>query len=406
MRVCFLVGSVAISGGTYVIFQHASFLRAAGYDVTLGVQEAFTDSTLSWHDESQNLRCIPINQAKNEKFDLVIATWWKTAFELSEFSAERYAYFVQSIESRFYPGIQRPLRTLVEMTYRLPVAFLTEAAWIQEHLRSKFGKNAALVRNGIRKDVYRVAGSTLVSRDVARPRVLIEGHFGVPFKNTALAVRLAKEAKAKDIWILTGSTIRWLPGVSQVFSRVPMVKTAEIYRSCDVLLKLSTVEGMFGPPLEIFHCGGTAVVFDVTGHDEYMVDGHNSRVVKTGDLDQVVAVLKRLLNDRDEMARLKVGAVQTASGWPSWRESSAAFSRWVNDTIEEPVSDREKCRLLTDSAFREYAEAERKRLEQTPSVVRGYKFHGFISRLPFAVRNELNQLTILGEVLAGRRKAY
>src|SRR3569832_1850883 len=110
MRLCFLVGSLAISGGTYVIVQHASYLRGQGFDITLAVQESFTPATLLWHDQIPKLRCIPFEDAKSEHFDLVIATWWKTALELGNFDAGRYAYFVQSIESRFYPGDERPLQ--------------------------------------------------------------------------------------------------------------------------------------------------------------------------------------------------------------------------------------------------------------------------------------------------------
>ncbi|MCX8517401.1 MAG: glycosyl transferase family 1, partial [Rhodoferax sp.] len=272
--ICILVGSMAISGGTYVIVQHAAWLQDQGYNVTLAVQERFTAETLAWHDRAIRLRCIPIESAKEEPFDLVIATWWKTAFDLHHFNATRHAYFVQSIESRFYPEAEIPLRALVNATYRLPLCYVTEAVWIRDYLASNYGHAATLVRNGIRKDIYRPDGATVMPRNPDRqPRVLVEGHFGVAFKNTALSVRLAREAGAKDIWLLTGTPVRWVPGISKVFSQVPMVTTPEIYRSCDILVKLSTVEGMFGPPLEIFHCGGTAIVFDVTGYDEYIVDG-------------------------------------------------------------------------------------------------------------------------------------
>lgn len=40
---------------------------------------------------------------------------------------------------------------------------------------------------------------------------------------------------------------------------------------------------MFGPPLEMFHCGGTSIVYDVTGHDEYIVHDKNGLVAKTDD---------------------------------------------------------------------------------------------------------------------------
>ncbi len=65
--------------------------------------------------------------------------------------------------------------------------------------------------------------------------------------------------------------------------KIPVESTPVIYRSCDVLLKLSKVEGMFGPPLEMFHCGGTAITYDVTGSEEYLVSGRNSLVVPMDD---------------------------------------------------------------------------------------------------------------------------
>jgi glycosyltransferase involved in cell wall biosynthesis len=403
-RICFLVGSMAISGGTYVIVQHAAYLHDHGYEVTLAVQEPFTEQTLDWHDQASRLRCVPIAGAKNETFDLVIATWWKTALELRHFNAPRYAYFVQSIESRFYRATEVPLRTLVDATYQLPGAYVTEATWIRDHIKTNYGHDVALVRNGIRKDVYRKTGPVMAPRDPNRqPRVLVEGHFGVSFKNTALAVRLAREAGAKDIWVLTGTPVKWMPGVSRVFSRVPMNVTPEIYRSCDVLIKLSTVEGMFGPPLEIFHCGGTAIVFDVTGHDEYIVDGKNACVVRRGDMDGVVTTLHHLLNDRLELERLQAGALKTAEGWASWDESSAAFRDWVESVLAGSTVNREVLAELSEKAFSDYVRNEKESLANAPRMPR-YRLSTLAARLPHSLLRSLKQLEAAGEVLFGPRE--
>ena len=403
-KICFLVGSMSISGGTYVIVQHAAYLQDRGYEVTLAVQEPFTAQTLVWHDRTSRLRCLPIDAAKSEMFDLVIATWWKTALELHHFKAPRYAYFVQSIESRFYPLAEVPLRSLVDSTYRLPGTYVTEATWIKDYLATTYGHEVTLVRNGIRKDLYRTTGPLMAPRDTNRqPRVLIEGHFGVSFKNTALGVRLAREAGAKDIWVLTGSPVKWLPGVSRVFSRVPMNVTPEIYRSCDILIKLSTVEGMFGPPLEIFHCGGTAIVFDVTGHDEYIVEGENACVVRRGDMDGVVTTLRRLLNDRVELTRLQAGALQTAEGWVSWDESSAAFRDWVEKALFGPIVDRSVFAELSDQAFAEFARGEQQHLAKTKRMPR-HRLSALAARFPSTVLRSLKQLEAASEVLFGPRE--
>ncbi|EMP3642866.1 glycosyltransferase, partial [Pseudomonas aeruginosa] len=328
----------------------------------------------------------------------------KTALELRHFNSPRYAYFVQSIESRFYPASEGPLRALVDSTYRLPVAYVTEATWIRDHLKTTYGHDAALVRNGIRKDVYRTTGPVISPRNRKhQPRVLVEGHFGVSFKNTALGVRLAREAGAKDIWLLTGTPVKWVPGVSRVFSRVPMKVTPDIYRSCDILVKLSTVEGMFGPPLEIFHCGGTAIVFDVTGHDEYIVDGQNACVVHRGDMDGVVTTLRRLLNDRTELARLQAGALKTAEAWVSWDASSSAFRNWVDVSLDGPTVDRTAIGEFCDKAFSEYVRDEQQRLANIPRVPR-HRLSAMASRFPAPLLRTLKQFEAAWEVLFGPRE--
>lgn len=406
MKLCFLVGSMAISGGTYVIVQQASYLRDQGFDITLAVQEPFTPATLLWHDQAPKLRCVSFEEAKSEHFDLVIATWWKTALEIGNFNARRYAYFVQSIESRFYPADEVPLRALVDSTYYLPVSYVTEATWIRAQLLERFGQNAALVRNGIRKDVYQSSGPILTARKNGQPRILVEGHFGVSFKNTALAIRLAREAGAKDIWVLTGSPVSWLPKVSRVFSRVPMVATPPIYRSCDILVKLSTVEGMFGPPLEMFHCGGTAVVFEVTGHDEYIFDGLNAQVVGRNNLDGVVQSIRELLVNPDRLQQLKQGALQTAAQWPSWYQSSAQFSEWVEACLKGPEVERMAVQEIIAKAWADYARDERQRLASNPGIARRHKMSAIASRLPFSIVRRVKQFEAAGEVLFGKRKAF
>jgi glycosyltransferase involved in cell wall biosynthesis len=398
-RVCFLVGSVALSGGTYVIFQHASYLRRQGYDVSLAVQHAFDAQTVAWHDEGPRLRCVPIEQAYAEPFDLVVATWWKTALELGAFNTPRHAYFVQSIESRFYPEQERPLRSLVEATYEMPVSYVTEATWIVKHLRKEFGRSAVLVRNGIRKDIYTADGVAVEPRVSGKPRILVEGHFNVAFKNTALAVRLARRAGARDIWVMTGSPIHNLPGVSRIFSRVPIGKTPEIYRSCDILIKLSTVEGMFGPPLEMFHCGGTALVFDVTGHDEYIRAGENAIVVPSRDTEHAVAELRSLLSDDQRLNALKGGALACANRWPDWDRSSAEFTRWVQDVLRAPKTDRQAIQNRANAAWARYGADEQQRLKNNPGMVWRRRAIGLARKLPPGIQDRIDRVRTLIEIM-------
>ena len=103
---------------------------------------------------------------------------------------------------------------------------------------------------------------------------------------------------------------------------VPQDELAEIYSKTDVVLKLSRVEGMFGPPLEGFHRGATCVVTPVTGHEEYVEHGWNGLVTEWDDLRGTARLLDLLARDRRYLHFLRSNALATARAWPSWEQSS------------------------------------------------------------------------------------
>ncbi|MCW5198365.1 glycosyltransferase family 4 protein [Desulfobulbus sp. F4] len=360
MKIGILLGSPKISGGTYVIYEHASRLKRRGHQVILITQECVTFDEYSWHPSAGELEWLPLAQAKSEKFDIVLATWWRSPFMLHELQSVHYAYFVQSIETRFFqepnpenlPSTENFVwKNLCEQTYSYNIPIITEAAWIQEYLCKYYNNCPWLVRNGIRKDIYTPYGNIVAPRQKGRLRVLVEGPVHVAYKNVPASVRLAKQAGVDEIWLLTSSEIDQYSGVDRVFSQIPIHETPAVYRSCDILLKLSYVEGMFGPPLEMFHCGGTALVYNVTGHDEYIVFDQNSYVVAKDDESEVVRLLCHLKENPDELERLKQGAAKTASKWPDWAECSAAFENILLEISKGKSTSREYLQKRTQDVF-------------------------------------------------------
>jgi O-antigen biosynthesis protein len=335
-KICFLLNAVSISGGVYVVFQHAGYMQDQGFDVTVAVKNEFTSKTFGWHPDAKFLKIIPLTEAYEKNYDLVVATFWNTIYELPKFNTNRFAYFVQSIESRFYEATDQR-HSLALQTYKLPIYFVSIADWMGAYLQNIGASNIWVVKNGMRKDLY---SSSLVENDYANRskgvRILVEGPFGVPYKNTALAIKVAKNLGIKDIWVLTSTPVRSIPWVSKVFSQVPIEDTPDIYRSCDVLLKLSTVEGLFGPPLEMFHCGGTAVVMEVSGHDEYIIDNKNAIVIRRDFFEQDIEKLKLQIQDQRYLDKLKDGATHTAALWPSWDKASSQMIESINQILASP----------------------------------------------------------------------
>lgn len=406
LRIGFLLGSPDINGGTYVIYEHGSHLKDRGHDVFMLTRENVSAERYQWHPKARELEWMTLEEAEQTEFDIVFATYWQSPFLLPKLTARHYAYFVQSIESRFFEEPDpthhnnRDLaiwKAYCESTYSLNIPVITEAKWIQRYLYENYNRHAYLVRNGIRKDLYLVDGPTAAARQPGMIRVLVEGPVDVFYKNVPKSVELCRQAGVDEVWLLTSSEIDSFPGVDQVFSRISIHDTPAIYRSCDVLVKLSYVEGMFGPPLEMFHCGGTAIVYNVTGHDEYIVHDKNSYVVARDDDRKVVEYLQTLKRDEPLLQRLKAGALQTAAGWPDWREAADQFemalqnicsqnptsSTYIQKWAEKHSGEKEeRCHLREIEKF-----AERERATGTNQ----YDRNNFVQIYYWAEENDIDQ---------------
>lgn len=359
MKWAILLGSPAISGGTYVIFEHAIRAYKRGEEITIVTMEPVLKSELYWHKEAENLRWKTYDEIKEELFDVVVATWWRSVYEAYRVTGKHYIYFVQSIESKFYDQIEKPTCQLVEATYTLPFQIITEATWIKEYLKEHYNRDAYLVHNGIRKDIYNFQGECVAPRKDNKLRILVEGPVDVPFKNVPKTIQLCQQSKADEIWLMTSSDIKEYPGVDKVFSRVPIFDTPKIYRSCDVIIKLSYVEGMFGPPLEMYHCGGTSVTYDVTGYDEYIVHNYNGIVVKTDQESEVISYINKLKEDPRLLAELKSGAQKTALEWDSWEEAAKKFYDTIYEICKsQSITTQREMEVLSKFHFKSYVIAE------------------------------------------------
>lgn len=340
MKVCFLLPNFALSGGVGVVIKHAQGLASNhGFEVTIALTE--DDARVSqWEYAAEHhFRLVSFSEACAMEFDVAIATWWKTAYLLFDVPAKRYAYFVQSMEERFYAD-----RTIdyvqSRLTHGLPVSFITEASWIDQLLRQiRPDADCYLVRNGIDKDVYRPLEAVEPSLDQPL-KIMIEGHPDVALKGIPEAyAAIAEMTEPHQVVHVTpeppaGTT----PDDVELVGPLTAIEMAAQYEQSDVVLKLSRVEGMFGPPLEGFHKGATCVVTPVTGHDEYVSHGWNGIIVDWDDARGTARWLDILSRDRRLLHRLRVNALKTAQAWPSWDQSTQFFAVALNEIYEKPAA--------------------------------------------------------------------
>jgi glycosyltransferase involved in cell wall biosynthesis len=337
VRVAFLTQDLQLSGGVGVVVEHAAQLaRHHGFDVSLVLTRQQADPDWSFRG-LDHLHVLGLEEAARHRYDVALSTWWETTEHLFDLDAARHASFVQSLEERFYGPEQRPERLAAAMALDLPVRFVTEARWIARALEAlQPGNRALLVRNGIAKDVF-VAPREVEPRR-GPLRVLVEGSPRIGFKGVseALAAAAAMREPHEVTLVTPERDGEDVPGADRLVRAVPHTEMARLYAEHDVVLKLSRVEGMFGPPLEGMHLGATCVVTPVTGHDEYVVHRHNGLVVDWDDPRGTTRALDLLARDRALLHELRCGALATARSWPSWEQAGSFMALALRRIAAEP----------------------------------------------------------------------
>lgn len=326
MKIAFLVTDLGLSGGMNVILHHAMALsNYHGHQVAL-ITLAGTEATWG-HDKLGHVTVVSLEEARGIHFDVLIATFWSTLLSMSSVNATNHVWFCQSLEDRFYPASD-DTRGLAEAALQLDLPIITEATWIKETLNQIAPKRSVyLVHNGIDKNIFTPKGR---SNDEDGPlRVLIEGTYSSVTKGIPFALNGVLSSSSDYVLRHITRDSRYLPKhkkYTPVFGELTFSEMADAYRWCDVLVKTSDVEGMFGPPLEAFHCGATAIVTPVTGYDEYVVGGKNALVVPWEDERTLSKMIDSLATNQRLLSDLKDAALETAKSWPDWDEAGAKFN--------------------------------------------------------------------------------
>jgi O-antigen biosynthesis protein len=128
-------------------------------------------------------------------------------------------------------------------------------------------------------------------------------------------------------------------GADRVVGPLTQRELAALYAESDVLVKLSRVEGMYGPPLEAFHMGATCVTTEVTGHEEYVEHGVNALVCDWDDPRGTARQLDLLARDRVLLHKLRLGALDTARTWPTWEQAGEFMAGALHAIRRAPQPD-------------------------------------------------------------------
>jgi hypothetical protein len=313
VNVCLLVTGLGAGRVPGALLEHLGAL-----DEGLRVTVALTEPGPLATDDPRLARASVVTVADavaSGGFDVALAVGWRSAVSLFRVPASRYALYLAELEHRaFGPGDPEAIPAALALD--LPVDFVVEGRWLADEVSAlRPEARVRIVRPGVRP----AAGSTSPSA-AGRLRVLPEG--------PAAEAALAAMSEPHDV--------------------------AGAVADADVVLMLSTNDGVLGTPLAGFASGATAIVTPVPGHDELVRHRVNGLVADPDDERGAARWLDVLARDAQLLASLREGAARTAGAWPSVEAAAADFRGVLEELVrDEPPADvRWPVRLMEDAVGR------------------------------------------------------
>jgi glycosyltransferase involved in cell wall biosynthesis len=377
MKICAIVWSTGISGGTRAVFEIMKKLASKGHKVVLCCLGSKRHWWYSSYNEFDFLyiepeiyipfigrtslygiidlirkmiklpykldRCYYLAERIPSGCDVYISTYFPSAIALHLSVIEGGAmkiYFVQDfpelvIENEGFYGLK-----LFTLSLQLPFyAFLANSTFTKDLILS-YNKSARVIVTGVGVDLNTFYPRNVRVVDSSGKPIVMAIIKGAKLKGSDIALKslniINRNYPIHAILVGEHNVIKRLfnevrPEFTYtLFRNVNDETLAKLYSSSDIFVFTSFRESFGLPPLEAMACGAAVVTTDCGGNRDYAVDGYNSLVVPPGDPEAVAKATLRVLKDDKLRERLIEGGIKTAKRW-TWDK--------VVNKIEEAIKE-------------------------------------------------------------------
>lgn len=350
MKITFILMTGYANGGTRVVATHAGKLLEMGHDVRVisrqpprpsrrqWISARLTGSNLPASLRSQDTYLaslgdrhvchphkIPFDAADIPDGDIVIATWWRTAFEAALLPPEKGTgvYFVQGHEV-----FDTASRDLAHGSYFLPLQKICVSQWLTSKMANLYGDCSAItVPNGVDIGMFNAPAR---SRN-DHPRVGLI-YSPMPLKGVEISLKAVEIARRSfpDLELLVFGMqdphprLPLPPGT--IFYKLPEQNLIPgLYASCDAWLFGSRFEGFGLPILEAMACRTPVVGTTAGAAPELIENGVTGYLVGIDDAEAQAARLIEVLSMPAEAWKSMSDAAHASAQHHSWDIASQNF---------------------------------------------------------------------------------
>lgn len=267
MKICILIKDSAINGGNRVAFSLATHMGLFGHEVCLCISRFGAISPF----KISKFTVIDPKAAQHEAYDCAICTYFSEAGLFRQISAEKKFRYVQA--NYWKDGQEHPERQRAADEYFRDDSLnnIAVSSYIQNVLIRK-GINSCVVRPTIDQDAFSFEPQLCDGKF----RVLVEGTMN---RWKRLGESITSVPPDIEVWCLSPQPTS--VKAERYWVNPQQAVLPKIMSACNLIVKLSEMEGYPLILLESMKCGVVPVVLDSGGQLDYCFDGQNSFYVSS-----------------------------------------------------------------------------------------------------------------------------
>ncbi len=279
LSICYLVYNSENNGGNRIIFGQGSRLAEKGSEIVFIL---LSGKKPDWLSFNKNVSFVGIRQIFN-KWDILVATFWPTAYLSCLMQARKKYYFIQGWEMDFYKS--RVLKTAVKISFYFNFTFITTSTFLEKKIKQINPKSKVYNTNGIGVDAFFFKlkkGTPLKNKKIIRILSVVSSYSYAKGIDQLVGVIKILKKKSKDYrFILVSSESKTYNKIFDEFiSNASSKNMANVYKNADIFLSTSRSEGFSLPIVESMASGCPVITTDSGGINDFARNYKNCIIVK------------------------------------------------------------------------------------------------------------------------------
>ncbi len=326
LKITFIVPNIEISGGIKAVFEFSNYLCQRGHDVSvvyplfpmrgqgrwyspgsiigrgLGVvRNLKIGNSVDWFKLKARLIRVPtLAERLIPCADIVVATWWETAYSVSEYNKDKGEKFYLVQHYEVWGGPKED----VDGSYRLGLRNIVNSSWLKEILKGLGAKVEALIPHAPDLEQFYPED---VRKNTKKTRILMP-YRSLKWKGVEDGVRAFEIAKKKhpeiQLVMFGPDSGKDIPQYVEFHMSPSNDELRRIYNSCDIFLFPSRTEGFGMPPMEAMACKCAVVTTNVGAVSDYTIAEKTALVAPPNTPESLAKEILRLIEDEEFRNRI------------------------------------------------------------------------------------------------------